>query len=119
MQADVVCTSRVLEHWQVVFVKEHPTQGIVICKQVIYTNNQQSTSSQLQILTYPTWRNLRNLLCNERRILGKDGRSNEPKYRQGTRQLHCDEVISIEIPMQVRNYQAENLQLTSGGAGKT
>jgi hypothetical protein len=36
MQADVVCTSRVLEHWHVVFVKVHPTAGMVCAKQLNY-----------------------------------------------------------------------------------
>lgn len=34
MQADVVCTSRTLEHWHVVFVNVHPTAGMVCDKQL-------------------------------------------------------------------------------------
>lgn len=96
MQADVVCTSLVLEHWQVVFAKEHPDAGIVVFKQLSYTKSQQSASFQLRRLTYPTWRNLRDLLCNERCILAKNGRSNETKRREGTRQLHRDEICFVK-----------------------
>jgi hypothetical protein len=35
MHAAVVRTSRVLEHWQVIFVKEHRAAGTVCTKQLI------------------------------------------------------------------------------------
>jgi hypothetical protein len=73
MQAVVVCTSRLLEHWQVVFVKEHPAAGIVISKQASYANNQRHIIFCPGRKLYSTLRNLRNLLLNECLILSKNG----------------------------------------------
>jgi hypothetical protein len=39
MQAVVLCTSRALEHWHVMFATVHPTLGMVCAKQLSYTLN--------------------------------------------------------------------------------